>query len=406
MNDTATEIPVFNPLDPAFIANPYPFYHRLRAAAPVWKSPLGMWVVTRHEDAAIVLRDRRFGKDYDALITKRYGADALAEPARASMRNMMLVQDPPDHTRLRGLVTKAFTARRVESMRAQIAAVVDQLLDRVAPQGGMDLIQDFAHRLPIIVICDMLGIPEADRARFFEGARVNGRLLDPVPMTREEMDAANANTEATNEYFESLFALRRRDPRDDLTTLLVQAEEAGDRLTVDELAANVSLLFAAGHETTANLLGNGLLALHRNPDQWETLRENPSVIPNAIEELLRYDSSVQLTGRMTLEPVELGGMAIPAGESVACLLGAANRDPAVYTDPDRLDVRRPDVKPMSFGGGIHFCLGAQLTRLEAELAFAGLINRFPDMQLPDRDKPQWRRSFTLRGLTRLPVMWN
>ena len=406
MNDTATEIPVFNPLDPAFIANPYPFYHRLRAAAPVWKSPLGMWVVTRHEDAAIVLRDRRFGKDYDALITKRYGADALAEPARASMRNMMLVQDPPDHTRLRGLVTKAFTARRVESMRAQIAAVVDQLLDRVAPQGGMDLIQDFAHRLPIIVICDMLGIPEADRARFFEGARVNGRLLDPVPMTREEMDAANANTEATNEYFESLFALRRRDPRDDLTTLLVQAEEAGDRLTVDELAANVSLLFAAGHETTANLLGNGLLALHRNPDQWETLRENPSVIPNAIEELLRYDSSVQLTGRMTLEPVELGGMAIPAGESVACLLGAANRDPAVYTDPDRLDVRRPDVKPMSFGGGIHFCLGAQLTRLEAELAFAGLINRFPNMQLPDRDKPQWRRSFTLRGLTRLPVTWN
>ena len=307
----AAQIPDFNPLDPAFIANPYPTYHRLRAAAPVWRSPIGFNVVTRYDDAALVLRDRRFGKGYLENITKRYGPDIVNEPAFASMSRTMLVLDPPDHTRLRGLVTKAFTARRVEAMRPQIAAVVDALIDRVYAQGGMDVIKDFAHRLPIIVICDMLGIPEEDREQFFNSSKVNGRLVDPVPLSPEEIVTANANTVETNAYFDSLFELRRRDPKDDLTTLLVQAEEAGDRLTQEELRANVGLLFAAGHETTANLIGNGLLALHRNPDQWQALRDEPALIPGAMEELLRYDSSVQMTGRSVLEDVELSGVALP-----------------------------------------------------------------------------------------------
>jgi cytochrome P450 len=400
------QVPDFNLLDPAFIANPYPIYHRLRAMAPVWRSPIGFNVVTRYDTAAMVLRDRRFGKNYVENITKNYGPQIVDEPAYASMSRTMLVLDPPDHTRLRSLVTKAFTARRVEEMRPRIRAVVDALIDRVEPNGRMDVIADFAHRLPIIVICDMLGIPEEDREQFFTSSRVNGRLVDPVPLSPEEIAAANANTLATNEYFDSLFDRRRREPQDDLTTQLVQAEEAGDRLTPEELRANVGLLFAAGHETTANLIGNGLLALHRNPDQWQAMKDNPALIPNAMEELLRYDSSVQMTGRSVLEDLELAGVPLPKGAQVVCFLGAANRDPAAFAEPDTLDITRQKITPLSFGGGIHFCLGAQLTRIEAQEAFAGLIRRLPTLELPDRDTPKWRRSFTLRGLTTLPAVWH
>jgi cytochrome P450 len=397
--------PVFNPLDPAFIADPYPTYHRLRTTAPVLRTPVGFWLATRYDDCALVLHDRRYGKDFAGSTVRRSGPEALKEPAVANLARTMLVADPPDHTRLRGLVVKAFTAKRVAEMRPRIEAIVDQLIDRVEAKGRMDLIWDFAHRLPVIVICDMLGIPEEDRQQFFDQSRVNARLLDPVPMSREEMDRANANSLAVGVYFDSLFERRRREPMDDLTTLLVQAEEAGDRLSPQELRANVGLLFAAGHETTANLIGNGMLALHRNPDQLERLRREPALIPNAIEELLRYDSSVQLSARVAMQETELGGQTIAAGETVVTLLGAANRDPAKFADPDRLDVARRDIRPISFGGGIHFCLGAQLARLEGEIAFASLLRRLPGLELEGIDQPQWRQSFTLRGLQHLPAVW-
>ncbi|HJQ57733.1 MAG TPA: cytochrome P450 [Vineibacter sp.] len=409
MPDTVTappSAPVFNPLDPAFIADPYPTYSRLRENAPIFRLPLGMWVVSRHADVALILRDRRFGKNYEGNLVRRYGPDVMLERAFASLGRTMLVLDPPDHTRLRGLVTKAFTARRVEEMRPRIAALVDSLIDRVIDEGRMDVTMDLAHRLPVIVICDMLGIPEEERARFLDQSHVNGRIIDPVPMSREELDDANDRTRASDDYFDTLFERRRREPGDDLTTLLVQAEEAGDRLTQEELRANVSLLFAAGHETTSNLIGNGLLALHRNPDQWEALKADPSLAAGAIEELLRYDSSVQMTGRSTVEDVELGGHTISKGENIVCLLGAANRDPAMYQDADRLDIRRQNVRPLSFGGGIHHCLGAQLARLEAELAFKALVTRLPDLRLPEIDTPAWRPNFTLRGLTTLPAVWS
>jgi hypothetical protein len=396
----------FNPLDPAFIADPYPFYHHLREVAPVFKTPMGFWLLTRYEDVAASLKDRRFGKDFAANIQRRYGADRLNEPAIANLANTMLVLDPPDHTRLRGLVTKAFTARRVADMRPRIKALVDQQLDRVADKGEMDVIRDLAHRLPVIVICDMLGIPEEHRAPFLAASSVNGRILDPVRMSDAEFAQANASTVAGNAYFDQLCELRRQEPHDDLTTELVKAEEAGDRLSGQELRANIGLLFGAGHETTTNLIGNGLLALHRQPDQWQRLKKDPSLIPNAIEELLRFDSSVQLTGRVTSEDVELGGVTIPAHESVLSLLGAANRDPAQYADPDKLDVGRPNVRPISFGGGIHHCLGAQLARLEGELVFTALIERFPTLELPEKDRPQWKHNFTLRGLTKLPAVWH
>ncbi len=397
---------VFQPLDPAFIADPYPFYRRLREAAPVTRTSLGYWLVSRYEDVALVLRDRRFGKDFTGNMLRRYGAQAMAEPAIASLGQTMLVLDPPDHTRLRGLVAKAFTARRIADMRPRIAALVDQQLDRVQAKGEMDVIADLAHRLPVIVICDLLGIPEDHRGPFLAGSNVNGRILDPVPMSREEMDQANANTQLAGLYFDRLCELRRRQPQDDLTTELVRAEEAGDRLSAEELRANIGLLFGAGHETTTNLIGNGLLALHRNPDEWRRIRDDPALIPGMVEELLRYDSSVQLSARATQEAVTLGGVTIPADESVVTLLGAANRDPAQYEDPDRLDVTRQNVRPLSFGGGIHHCLGAQLARLEAELVFTRLVERLPTLELPQKDKPEWKRSFTLRGLKRLPAVWH
>jgi cytochrome P450 len=403
---TAQGGPLFNPLSPEFIANPYPHYHRLRAVDPMHLTPFGFYAASRHADAATILRDKRFGKDFVGRMTRRFGPQVMDEPIYLSMSHWMLQQDPPDHGRLRGLVVRAFTARRVEDMRPRIQAIVDGIIDRVAPRGHMDLIGDFAFRLPVIVICDMLGIPEDHREIFFGSSRAGGRLLDPAPLTRAEIDEQNNYNLASAEYFRGLFELRRREPGDDLTTQLVHAEEEGNKLTNEELTANIILLFGAGHETTVNLIGNGLLALHRNPDQLRLLTDDPALMPNAIDELLRYDSSVQVTGRTTLEDVDdIGGIAMPKGQSVICLLGAANRDPAVYADPDKLDIKRADIRPLSFGGGIHYCLGAQLARIEGEIAIATLLRRLPNLRIADLDHPDWRQTFVLRGLNRLPANW-
>ena len=260
-------------------------------------------------------------------------------------------------------------------------------------------------RLPMLVICELMGIPEADRAHFVAQSGSGGALLNPTPPTRAELDAANAGTQRSAVYFEALFEQRRKEPRDDLITLLVQAEEAGDRLSTAELRANVNLLFAAGHETTVNLIGNGILALLRHPDQWAMLRDHPALIPNAIEEILRYESPVQAVGRTVSESLEFRGVALAENDTVVSLVGAANRDPAVFEDPDRLDIIRKDLKPLSFGGGIHFCLGAQLARIEAAVVFDTLVRRLPSLRLVQPVRPKWRTSFTLRGLTELPVEW-
>jgi cytochrome P450 len=404
---TATSAPLFNPLAPEFIRDPYPHYERMRTTDPVHLTSFGAYVASRHAEVSLVMRDKRFGKDYVERTIRRYGPKIMDEPVFRSMSHWMLQQDPPDHTRLRGLVVKAFTARRVEDMRPRIQQVVDETLDRIIPQGKMDLIEDFAFRLPVTIICDMLGIPEEHREAFYTGSRDGGRLLDPVPLSPEEIKQGNAGNAMAAMYFQQLFELRRKNPGDDLTTQLVQAEEDGSKLTNEELTANIILLFGAGHETTVNLIGNGLLALHRNPDQLALLKARPELITNAIEEFLRYDSSVQLTGRVALEDIDdLGGKRIPKGESVLCLLGSANHDPAVYPDkPEQLDITRPNVRPLSFGGGIHFCLGAQLARIEAEIAISTLLRRLPDLRLDDAVNAEWRPTFVLRGLKRLPASW-
>ena len=406
MSETATTAPLFNPLSPDFIRDPYPHYARMRATDPLHRASES-FVASRHAEVSLVLRDKRFGKDYVERTTRRYGPQIWEQPVFQSVRHWMLQQDPPDHTRLRGLVVKAFTARRVEDMRPRIQQVVDQTLDAIIPQGRMDLIEDFAFRLPVTIICDMLGIPEDHREVFYKGSRDGGRLLDPVPLTPDEVKQGNAGNMMAQMYFQQLFELRRKTPGDDLITQLLQAEEDGSKLTSEELVANIILLFGAGHETTVNLIGNGLLALHRNPDQLALLKSNPALITNAIEEFLRYDSSVQMTGRVALEDIEdLGGKKIPKGDSVLCLLGSANHDPAVYPDrPDRLDITRPNVRPLSFGGGIHFCLGAQLARIEAEVAISTLLRRLPELKLNNAENPQWRPTFVLRGLKELPASW-
>src|SRR6202035_3840676 len=404
---TAKTAPLFDPLSPEFIRDPYPHYERLRTTDPMHLAPLGAFVASRHAEASLVLRDKRFGKDYVERSIRRYGPQIMDEPAFRSMSHWMLQQDPPDHTRLRGLVVKAFTARRVEDMRPRIQHIVDETLDRIAPQGHMDLIEDFAFRLPVTIICDVLGIPEDHREVFYTSSRNGGRLLEPVPLSPAEIAEANAGSTMAQMYFQQLFELRRRSPGDDLTTQLVQAEEDGTKLSNEELTAHIILLFGAGHETTVHLIGNGILALHRNPDQLALLKARPELITNAIEEFLRYDSSVQMTGRVALEDIDdLCGRKVPKGESVLCLLGSANRDPAVYPDgADRLDITRPNVRPLSFGGGIHFCLGAQVARIDAEIALSTLLRRLPNLRLDDADNPEWRPTFVLRGLTRLPASW-
>jgi len=399
------DAPLFNPFSPEFLRNPYPSFALLRENQPLMKTPLGFWVASRYADVQMILKDRRFGKGFEERMKMRNGDDVFDTPVYANMRTWMLVQDPPDHSRLRGLVSKAFTARRIEGLRPQIQSLVDELLDRVAPRGRMDFIRDFAYPLPVNVICDMLGIPQEDRSHFEFGSKISGRLIDPTPVSSEELQEIGDGFARQEAYFRDLFARRRAEPQDDLTTVLVQAEEAGERLTEAELVGNVILLFGAGHETTVNLLGNGLLALLQNPDEYAKLRDNPDLVPGAIEEMLRFDSSVQMTGRTAMEDVEVNGVTIPKGDHVINLLGSANRDGAAFDAPESFRVDRKDVRPMSFGGGIHFCLGAQLARVEADIAFRSLLARLPDLRLEKPDEADWRPTFTLRGLTGLPIAW-
>lgn len=402
-------IPAFNPLDPAFIANPYPTYRMLRENMPIWRSPLGPWVLSRYRDISNLLKDSRFVHDFAGEISDPgHRRAVLNEPVTRNLGDSMLVRDPPDHTRLRGLVVRAFTARRVEEMRPRIEALVEKLIDGVIDRRRMDVIGDLSHPLPVIVICDMLGIPEEDREQFLHGFRISGRSLEPVPMSRAELDEANEGVLRNRAYFEGLFERRAKDPGDDLISALMAVRDEEDgRLTPDEMTANISLLFAAGHETTANLIGNGMLALHRNPEQWRLLTRDPSLAAGMIDELLRYDSSVQLTTRKAAEDCEVGdeGVTIKRGEGVICLLGAANRDPAQYENAETLDITRKNVRPLSFGGGIHHCLGAQLARIEAEVTFRALAERLPGLTLDNIETPQWRPTLTLRRLATLPAHW-
>jgi cytochrome P450 len=396
---------VFNPFSPETIANPYAFYDRMRDFDPVFMTPFGYWFATRHEDVSFVVRDPRLGKNFAADMQKLYGPRALEEPVLGTMNRMMLILDPPDHTKARSLMAKAFTATLVPDLRPHIQSVAETLIHSVRPHGQMDLIRDFAFVLPITVITGMLGIPEQDRQRFIASFKLSGRMLDGVPMSRSEMDEMNTQMEFLREYFVRLFDARRRNPGSDLTTRLVQAEANGEGLSEEELVANLILLFAAGYETTCNLIGNALLALFQHPRELDRVKRDPGLLAKAGDELLRYCPPAQFTARTAKEDVKLGDKLVKKGDFVVASLAAANRDPSVYEKPHELNLARENVRPLSFGGGIHFCLGAQLARLELEIAIATLVRMIPSLQLTDLENPKWKTSFVWRGLDALPATW-
>jgi len=389
----------FNPMEPEFIADPYPMYHRLRTEDPVHHSALGFWVLTRYEDVVTALRDPRLAKEAIAsFVAARFGAPLPA------MGLSMLDRDPPDHTRLRGLVSKAFTPRVVEGLRPRIQEIVDGLLAGVAARGSMDLIEEFAYPIPVAVICEMLGVPIEDHERFKGWSIDIARGLDLIWLGPDSDVGRRsvAARQALAEYFRGLIAQRRAAPRNDLLSGLIAAEEAGDKLNEMELLATCILLLIAGHETTVNLIGNGMLALLRHRDQLERLQRDPGLIASAVEELLRFDGPVQRTARIPSEDVTIGGHTIAKGEMVMPFIGAADRDPAQFPDPDRLDIGRADNRHIAFGWGIHFCLGAPLARIEGQIAINTLLRRLPKVSLATAE-PEYRPSLTLRGLKALPV---
>ena len=396
----ATTEVLFNPFLPEFHADPYPFYRRLREAAPVYQTPMGFWVLTRYDDCVAVLRDARFGREeFQQMLAAVYGGEESDRLPRS-----MLFRDPPDHTRLRGLVSKAFTPRTIEQMRGHIQEIVDRLLDRALAQGGMDVIEELAYPLPVTVICEMLGVAVDDHASIRGWSADIARSLDAIGLRVDEsiVERGRVARRALADYFRALVPERRARPRADLLSGLLAAEEQGDKLTEPEVIAMCLLLFIAGHETTVNLIGNGTLALLRHPEQLARLQREPGLVPNAVEELLRYDSPVQRTARIAIEDVEVAGQPIAKGTMVVTALGAANRDPAQFPDPDRLDVARKEPRHISFGYGIHFCLGAPLARVEGQLALGTLLRRAPGLALAE-PSPEWRESSVLRGLKRLRV---
>ena len=398
----STAEPIFDPRLPEFHANPYPFYHALREKDPVHQSPMGFWVLTRYDDVVTSLRDPRYGRDgFAPLIEATYGP----ETAEGNLPRSMLMRDPPDHTRLRALVNKAFTPRVIEGMRAHIQAIVDRLLDKVQGARSMDVIDDLAYPLPVTVICEMLGVPLDDQNAIRGWSSDIARSLDAIGLMADPDIVARGVAARRNltEYFRRLLPERRQHPKADLLSLLIAVEEQGDRLNEGELLAMCLLLFIAGHETTVNLIGNGTLALLEHPDQMARFKDDPALIPSAIEELLRYDSPVQWTARITNADVEAGGREIPSGSMVIAAIGAANRDPSHFPDPDRLDIARADNRHVSFGFGIHFCLGAPLARVEGQIALGTLLRRMPDLALQTGATLDWRESSALRGLKRLPV---
>lgn len=388
----------FNPFLPEYRYDPYPFYRALQTRHPVYFSPvLRGWILSRYSDVVEVLQDPRFSvRRNQSNLFRRLNPFASLRPdfTEAIMRSLLML-DPPDHTRLRRLVNKAFTPRVVENVRPRIQMIVDDLLDRFEKDGEMDLIRDLAYPLPVIVISEMLGIAPEDHAKFKEWSDALTALVDPM-QAEDGMGPAQDAFVQLSTYLRRVFEERRRTPRQDLISALVSVDEQGDSLTDAELLSLSALILGAGHETTTNLLGNSVLALLRNPGERRRLQDDPSLIGSAVEEFLRYDSPVQLTDRVATEDCEIRGQTVRKGVLVGLILAAANRDPERFSDPERLDIGRTDNYHVAFGHGVHFCLGAALARTEAQIAISTLLRRFPDLD-GDANPKEWKRSTVLRG---------
>jgi hypothetical protein len=417
-------VAVYDPADVGYVHDPWPLYDNLRRRAPVHRSTRGFWVLTRHADCLAVLRDRRASADSTHLDPERAPEGFTGAGAGAGVggrdrdrqrvigekvgdpitdNRPFLFRDPPDHTRLRGLVSTAFTPRMVEGLRPRIESIVTELLDAALARGEMDVVADFAYPLPVRIICEMLGVPDADRVRFSEWSAALARSLGPEFLLTDEVRQARFDAlVGFAEYFFELLADRRRNLGPDLLSRLVQAEDGGDTLSEGELLTTAILLLVAGHETTVNLISGSVLALLDFPEQAERLRSDPAIGRSAVEELLRFVSPVQLTGRTMVEDVAVGEAVLRKGEFALVLIGSANRDPDAFARPDLLDLGRADNRHLGFGFGIHHCLGAPLARIEAEVALTRLLERAPVIERTT-DVARYRENVVLRGLAELPV---
>jgi len=395
----------FTPHDPGFVADPYPAYAELRAAGRIhYDQRSDHWLVPHHADVGALLRDRRFGRTYLHVATHqemgRPPEPDYLGPFWYLIRNGMLDREPPDHTRLRRLVAKAFTPRMVERQRQGIQAVVDRLVGRIAAAGGGDLVADLAEPLSVTVVADLLGVPEPDRPLLRPWSAQICGMYEVDPSEEAGRVASRAATEFSD-YLRVLSRERRARPADDLVSALTMVVDGGDQLTEDELIGTCVLLLNAGHEATVNATGIGWWQLFRHPDQLARLRREPGLLPRAVDELLRFDTPLQMFERWVLEDAEICGVPVPKGAELGLLFGSANRDPAVFDHPDRLDVAREPNPHLTFGAGTHYCIGAPLGRLELELSFATLLRRLPTLALAE--DPRWKPTYVLRGLQALRV---
>ena len=395
----------FQPQEIGFITDPYPAYDELRRAGRIhYDERTDHWLITRHADVNALLRDRRFGRTYLHRATHeemgRLPDTELEAPFWHVVRNGMLDREPPDHTRLRSLVSKAFTPRRVAEMRDTIQGIVDRLVDEALARGEFDLLATVLEPLPVTVIAELLGIPDEDRHLLRPWSAEICLMYELNPSDEYAQRAARASVEF-GDYLAHLSRARRANPGSDLISGLTQVVEEGDRLTEDELVGTCVLLLNAGHEASVNGSGNGWWALFRNPGELAPLRADPGLLPSAVEELLRYDTPLQLFERWVLEDSEICGVQVPKGAELGLMFGSSNRDPDVFADPDRLDLGRDPNPHISFGAGIHFCLGAPLARLEMLVAFETILRRMPDLQL--LEEPEWKPTYIIRGLKSLRV---
>lgn len=387
--------------DPACIPDPYPLYRELREKAPIFRTAItGTWVVNRYDDAKTILRDPRCGRS-PSSDAERTAIDGTSERRQRSDTLSMLFLNPPDHTRVRSLVARSFTPRRVEELRPEVTEMCDELLDDLGGEG--DFVDKVAFPLPANVISALVGVPRADREYLRPMIAALGVGIEPTA-SPEEIEAANAAGEEIGGYVTDLVAKRRADPQDDLLSGMIEASDGEDKLSEAEILVNTLLIYAAGFETTTHLLGNTVRQLVAHPGQHQLLRDDRSLIPQAIEEVLRYDPPVQMNGRYVFEDIEVGGVTIPAGSNTMLLSGAVNRDPALVDDPERFDVTRRDSQVLSFGSGIHFCLGAALARLEGQVLLGRLLDRYGTWEIVE--EPSWRSRFTLRGVEHLQVRFS
>jgi len=402
---TDRTLSLYHLLDPEVLANPYPLYHKLRNDDPVhWDSFLHAWVVTRYADVVHVLYHFSANRTPTPEQLSTMGLSALSPIAQVMVRQMLFM-DPPDHTRLRTLASAAFTPRRVELLRSHIQEIMDGLLDAVVSKGRIDVIADFASPAPAIVTAEMLGVPVADQEQLKEWSADFAEMLGNFQHNPDRFPRVLRSVESMCSYFRSAMREQQVHPREGLVHAMMAAEVEGAKLTEEEIIANLIVTMVGGQETTTNLIGNGMLTLLRNPAEMERLRADSSLIPSAVEELLRYESPSQHTARLAPADVEMGGKQIRKRQAVIAVMGAANRDPARFSEPDRLDIGRQDNRHLAFGWAAHFCFGAALARLEGQIAFETLLRRLPNLALDTTTPLGWRHNLGLRGLTALPVVF-